>query len=98
MPPTRAKQAVVAAARDRNSSSPVFGLNQYRHNGGGEQVGHGSGQHGAETQPGQVILARGGQRADAANLYADGTQVGKAAQRISGNGEGARINLRFQLS
>ena len=57
---------------------------------GGHQVRHGSGQHGAEAKPRKIVAAVGDQRADAADLHADGAEVGEAAQRKGGDGESAR--------
>ena len=57
---------------------------------GGHEVGHGAGEHGAEAEAGEVVAAVGDERADAADLHADGADVGEAAEREGGDGEGAR--------
>ena len=44
-----------------------------------DQVGHGTGQHGAHSQPCKVIAPLRNQCAYAADLHPDGTEVGKPA-------------------
>ena len=39
---------------------------------------------------GKIVAAIGDERADAADLHADGADVGEAAEREGGDGEGAR--------
>ena len=57
---------------------------------GGHEVGHGAGEHGAEAEAGEVVAAVGDEGADAADLHADGAEVGEAAEGEGGDGEGAR--------
>src|SRR5213080_1858878 len=49
--------------------------------------------HGAEPEPRQVVLAVGRERADAADLDADRTDVGEPAQREGGDGERYGVEL-----
>ena len=65
-------------------------LDQHRHNARRHQVRHGSRQHRPETKPRQVVAAIGHQRSNAADLHADGAEVGESAQRKCRNGEGSR--------
>src|SRR5271169_5186722 len=67
---------------------------QYSHNRSRHQVCHGSGEHGAEAQPGQFAALVLRQRADAADLYADGAEVGESAECEGGDGERARVEHR----
>src|SRR5271156_1546223 len=59
--------------------------------GGGHQVGHGAGEHGANAEAGEVGFFIRGEGADAADLNTDGAEVGEAAEREGSDGEGARI-------
>ena len=65
-------------------------LEQHGDDGGGHEVGHGSGEHGAEAELGEVVAAVGDEGSDAADLHADGADVGEAAEGEGGDGEGAR--------
>src|SRR5688572_12586309 len=90
-----------SAARSARSNSPGGGSaafttklltwKQDAHDAGGNQVGHGPGEHGAETEAREVIAFVGRQRGDAADLNADGTEVRESHQGVSGDGEGARV-------
>src|ERR1700729_145618 len=55
------------------------------------EVGHGSGEHGAQAEPGELVAALRDECADAADLDADGTEVGESAEGEGGDGEGAWI-------
>ena len=54
------------------------------------QIRHGAGEHGAHSQSRQIVAAFRDQRANAADLHADGAKVGEAAQRKRRNGERTR--------
>ena len=86
-PPSRRKVQKILGALCVSAVSPSSLRKQNPHNRGRHQVGHRSGQHGAEAQSGQLAAFVLRQRADAANLYADGAEVGEAAQRKGGDGE-----------
>src|SRR5580698_3813365 len=60
------------------------------------EVGHGSGAEGAESEPGELVTALRDECADAADLDADGTEVGEAAECEGGDGEGAWIEGVFE--
>src|SRR5271157_3397540 len=60
---------------------------KYPRNRCADQVGHGSRKHGTHTQSGKVIAALGNQRANAADLHADRTEVCESAQCECGNDE-----------
>lgn len=63
------------------------GAHQQSHNGSGHQIRHGAGKHGTETQFCELVTFIRSQRADAADLNTNRTQVGEAAQGEGGNGE-----------
>jgi len=65
---------------------------------GGHEVGHGTGEHSAETEAGEVVATVGDEGSDAADLHADGAQVGEAAEGEGGDGEGARSERGFDLA
>src|SRR5437588_4350914 len=69
---------------------------QNTHDGRRHQVGHGAGQHGAEAQPGQLSALVRRQGANAADLYADGAEVGEAAQGKRSDGEAAHVQRALQ--
>src|SRR5882724_3231278 len=54
--------------------------------GGGDEVGHGAGEHGADAELGELVALFWGQGTDAADLDADRAEVGKAAEREGGDG------------
>src|SRR5215470_3512628 len=54
---------------------PTITLTQDAHNRGRHQIGHGSGQHGADAEFGEVVAAVWSQSADAADLDPDGAEV-----------------------
>src|SRR5260370_42159545 len=59
--------------------------------GSGHEIGHGAGQHGADTKFGELAALFGCERADSANLNADGAEIGEAAKREGGDGERSGI-------
>src|SRR5687767_3533797 len=90
-----------SAARSARSNSPNGGAaaltaallrwEQNAHDASGYQVCHGAGEHGAEAETRQVIAFVGRERRNAADLDADGAEIGKSHQRIGGDGERARV-------
>ena len=64
-------------------------LDEHGDDAGGHEVGHGSGEHGAEAELGEVVAAVGDEGSDAADLHADAADVGEAAEGEGGDGEGA---------
>ena len=70
-------------------------FNEHGDDAGGHEVGHGSGEHGAEAEAGEVAAPGGSQSTDAADLDADGAEVGEAAEREGGDGEGTRVESAF---
>src|ERR1019366_1787686 len=59
------------------------------------QIGHRAGDHGAESQFGQIVPPVGCKRAESADLDADGAEVGKAAQCKGRDSDGPRIQRRL---
>src|ERR1700735_5420476 len=56
---------------------------------GGHEVGHGSGEHGAEAEAGEVVAAIGNEGSYATDLNTDGAEVGESAEGEGGDGEAA---------
>ena len=56
---------------------------------GGHEVGHGSGEHGAETEAGEIVAAIGNEGSYATDLNTDGAEVGESAEGEGGDGEAA---------
>src|SRR6266478_1629349 len=75
-----------------------FALGKHADDRGGHQVGHSAGKHGADAELRELAAALRSERADAANLNADGAEVRKATKRESGDGEGSRIERALQRS
>src|SRR4029453_18832740 len=66
----------------------------------GHEVGHGSREHGADTQTSQIAAAVRRKGADSADLNSNGAEVREPAQRKRGDGERPRIDrslVRTQL-
>src|SRR5271154_6837894 len=59
--------------------------------GSGHEIGHGAGEHGTNAEAREVCFFIGRQGADAADLNSDGAEIGEAAEREGGDGEGAGI-------
>src|ERR1700761_1494752 len=85
--------------RSRSSSiSAILCLlfQQHTDYGCGHEVGHGAGEHGAQAEARELVAAFGDERADAADLNADGAEVGEAAEREGGDSEGARVECALE--
>src|SRR5260370_39934106 len=59
--------------------------------GSGHEIGHGPGQHGGDTKFGELAALFGSQRADSADLNADGAEIREAAKGEGGDGERSGI-------
>jgi hypothetical protein len=75
---------------DRNYFMSGCLFDEHGDDAGRHEIGHGSGEHGAEAEAGEVVAAFWDESADAADLNADGAEVGEAAEGEGGDGEGAR--------
>lgn len=63
-------------------------LEQHAGDAGGEEGGDGAPEHGADTEGAEEGTFFGGEDADAADLDADGGEVGKTAEGIGGDDDG----------
>jgi hypothetical protein len=70
-------------------------FNEHGDDAGGHEVGHGSGEHGAEAEASEIVATVGDEGADAADLNADGAEVREAAEGEGGDGEAAGGDDRF---
>ena len=80
--------AVALRLRARELNGPAL-ADEHGDDAGGHEVGHGSGEHGSEAEAGEVVAAVGDEGSYAADLNADGAEVGEAAEREGGDGEAA---------
>src|SRR5437868_3255302 len=69
--------------------------NNYAGNGGGKVAGEQSGDHGPQSEAGQVPAALRRESADAANLDGDAGEISEAAESVSGEHKAARVERCF---
>ena len=70
---------------------PVCRSKQHAHDGRGHEIGHGTGEHGADAELRELAALLGSQRADTADLNPDGTEIGEAAEGEGGDRKGTRV-------
>src|ERR1700731_2405855 len=80
------------------SDGAISASHQKPHDRSRHEIGHGAGNHGAEAEFGELVTLVRRQSSNAADLYADGAEVGKAAESKSGDGNGPRVERGLHCS